>query len=243
MMIGMPCSGPRTLPCWRSSSIRRASARALGLRRIMALSAGPRWSYAAIRARYASTSPTEVVRPEAMAPWRSVIDASYTSNGRADRVPCASATDGRAPNAAHDTTRTQVVRFITFILVFSEAEVRGQSLQTRQIVRGREHVQVWQCRLHAPGERLVRRTSEQWVEPDDSANPAAQIAQRRPQDGGIARVPAVAQDDERSAPIEESRPPDADRLDALADLRPARPSTLGNRLQRSQCVPIAVTRE
>jgi len=45
-------------------SVRRA--RALGLSRIIALSAGPWWSYAAIRARYPSTRATDVVRPAAM---------------------------------------------------------------------------------------------------------------------------------------------------------------------------------
>jgi hypothetical protein len=43
-MIGMPCSGPRTLPRRRSASMRAASARAAGLSRIIALSAGPSFS-------------------------------------------------------------------------------------------------------------------------------------------------------------------------------------------------------
>src|SRR6476646_11284691 len=96
----------------------------------------------------------------------------------------------------------------------------GERLQAREIVRRREHVQVWECRLHSSRERLVRRTSMQRVEPDDSAYPAAQVAQRRPEDGGIARVPTIAEDDERGATIEEPGPADAYRLDALPDLRP-----------------------
>ena len=68
-------------------------------------------------------------------------------------------------------------------------------------------------------------------------------AQRRAEDCGIAGVPAVAQDDDRGAAIEEARPADAQRLEALADFRPARPSTVGTRARALERLAIALPRE
>ena len=94
----MPCSGPRTLPCRRSASSRRASARAFGLSRTIAVICGPCRSYAAIRARYALTSASDVVRPLVIAAWRSVMLASYTSTAAGLAGACAAM--GAGPNAA-----------------------------------------------------------------------------------------------------------------------------------------------
>ncbi len=79
MAIGIPCSGPRVRPAFRSASSAAASSSAFGLSEMNALIIGPRWSYASMRARYCSTSCREVVVPAAIAFCSSRIDFSKTS--------------------------------------------------------------------------------------------------------------------------------------------------------------------
>ena len=64
MSIGMPCSGPRSLPALRSASIASAIDNASGLSSMMAFSFGPSLSIAAIRFKYISVIPREVCLPD-----------------------------------------------------------------------------------------------------------------------------------------------------------------------------------
>ena len=78
---GMPCSGPRGPDAARSRSSASASSNARPLSEIIAFSAGPRSSYAAMRARYCATICREVTRPSSIAACSSGMVLSRTSNG------------------------------------------------------------------------------------------------------------------------------------------------------------------
>jgi hypothetical protein len=77
--IGIPCSGPRTLPARRSLSRASAMASASGFTTMTELTFGPPWSILRMRARYCCVSAFDVVLPDAMAFWRSGMEASTTS--------------------------------------------------------------------------------------------------------------------------------------------------------------------
>ena len=76
--IGMPCSGPRTLPAARSRSRASACSSALWLTAMTALMAS---SYIAMRVRYCVTISRDVVRPSFIAACISGIVASTTEKG------------------------------------------------------------------------------------------------------------------------------------------------------------------
>ena len=78
---GMPCSGPRAPDAARSRSSASASSSARPLSAIIAFSAGPRSSYAAMRARYCVTIWRDVTRPSSIAACSSGMVFSRTSNG------------------------------------------------------------------------------------------------------------------------------------------------------------------
>ena len=81
---GTPCSGPRTRPSARSASSAAARSRASGARQRIALTSG---FSVAIRSRYASTSPTLVVAPDAIAALTAATPAVSRSSSRLTRSP------------------------------------------------------------------------------------------------------------------------------------------------------------
>src|ERR1700692_4782057 len=64
---GIPCKGPSTVPCFRSLAACRAIAHASGLSSSTALTTGPFWSSAIIRAMYSLVRFSDVSFPEAIA--------------------------------------------------------------------------------------------------------------------------------------------------------------------------------
>ncbi len=93
--IGIPCSGPRTLPALRSASSWSAISSAWGLVSMIARSSGPCWLSASIRARYSSVMRRAVRRPERMPSCRLSIVASCSSNGSRPVVNGGAARRGR----------------------------------------------------------------------------------------------------------------------------------------------------
>ena len=77
--MGRPCSGPRSLPVLRSASSAVASASALALSSITALSPGPASSMAAMRSRYACVRSCDVSEPSVMRRCAWVALSSTTS--------------------------------------------------------------------------------------------------------------------------------------------------------------------
>src|SRR5688572_14063121 len=102
--------------------------------------------------------------------------------------------------------------------------MRFERAETCQVVRGREHVDVWQRCLHAARERFVRRTAEQWIQPDQSPGPPLQLRKRLRKLRRIAGVPAVAQDDHYGTLIDASKPLGVECREAFANACSARPS-------------------
>ena len=86
---GMPCRGPSTVPRRRNASALRAIASASGLSSITALTPGPFWSSATIRAMYSLVSCSEVSWPEAISAWSWATVASLCCVGMAVLAVCA----------------------------------------------------------------------------------------------------------------------------------------------------------
>src|SRR6266481_3457011 len=107
---GMPCNGPSTTPRLRSASALRAIASASGLSSITALTPGPFWSSAMMRAMYSWVSCSEVSEPEAISAWSWATVASLCRVG----MLCPSAEAG-ASRAANSKIRIMEV-FIYFLL-------------------------------------------------------------------------------------------------------------------------------
>ena len=98
--IGIPCSGPRTLPPCRSLSIASAIASASGFNSITALTAGPCLSRASIRARYFSASACAEYFPDFIPSCRSEIETSSSSNAGTGETGGAAEAISRAPASA-----------------------------------------------------------------------------------------------------------------------------------------------
>ena len=79
---GMPCSGGRAIPATRSRSIPAAASSARGFTVMMARSAGPFLSNAAMRSRHSRTTSTQVVSPDASAACTLATVASTTEKRR-----------------------------------------------------------------------------------------------------------------------------------------------------------------
>ncbi len=110
---GMPCSGDRGPLAARSRSSSRARSRARSLSQSTVFSAGPRWSYASMRARYVSTSRSAVRVPASKAAFTSatVADESGMAWAAASVGARAAADVGAraaATNAAVATALTAV---------------------------------------------------------------------------------------------------------------------------------------
>src|SRR5258708_7928666 len=93
---GMPCKGPSTTPRRRSASALRAITSASGLSSITALTPGPFWSRAMMRAMYSLVSCSEVRLWEAISAWSSATVASLCCVGMAPLCPDAEAGASRA---------------------------------------------------------------------------------------------------------------------------------------------------
>ena len=74
-------------------------------------------------------------------------------------------------------------------------------------------------RLHALRERLVAGTSEERVQPDEPPGTHADGLQRTGEHGRIAGVPAVAQDDDDRAAVDEPTPVRLEGGESFADAR------------------------
>jgi hypothetical protein len=96
--IGIPWSGPRTLPALRSASSRSAIDGASGSSSSTARSSGPRRSSASMRAEYFATSVRAESAPDAMRFCRSAIVASSRSKAGTEDPGGAGAADSRAPS-------------------------------------------------------------------------------------------------------------------------------------------------
>ena len=106
-MTGIPCSGPVRPRRANAASSSSARLSASGFTTMMALSAGPRVSYASMRARYSSTSCRVVRSPACIAACIWAIVASSTRNaGRPVRSAPPQAT---SPSATATTERRALV--------------------------------------------------------------------------------------------------------------------------------------
>ena len=103
---GRPWSGPRGFPAARSASSRSASASACGFSSITALSAGPPWSTAAMRARYASVSARAVSVPAVI---RSRASAALSSTTSTAGAAAAAGVEGDGADA-HAASRARTAR-------------------------------------------------------------------------------------------------------------------------------------
>src|SRR5712691_9292981 len=102
---GMPCKGPSTTPRLRSASALRAITSASGLSSITALTPGPLWSSARMRAIYSLVNSSEVSMPEAISAWSWATVASLCCVGMAFCAPpCPDAAAG-ASRAARSKMR------------------------------------------------------------------------------------------------------------------------------------------
>src|SRR5436190_12290193 len=104
-----------------------------------------------------------------------------------------------------------------------QGQLARQIPERGEAVAGSEDVDERQRRRHPARQRLVGRVAEERVEPDDAAGAAFDAEELPGQELGLARVPAVGQDDHDRAPVHESRPFPVDLGERLADFRPARP--------------------
>jgi hypothetical protein len=103
---GTPCSGPRTLPCLRSSSREAAIASASGFTSRIERSSGPCLSRRSIRARYAATSARDVHAPDAIFAWAS----STVSSSRSASVGSSTRRVGRASEGVATRARPAVTK-------------------------------------------------------------------------------------------------------------------------------------
>src|SRR5690242_20648787 len=124
----------------------------------------------------------------------------------------------------------------------SDAKVPPEGAEGRQIVRGREDVEVPQRRLHPTSERLVGRAAKQRVEPDDAARTVSQGVELVRELFRATRVPSIAQNHHDGAAIDQSRPTGVECGEALADARTSRP-TLHPGREPYERGTIAVARE
>src|SRR5687767_11692331 len=69
----------------------------------------------------------------------------------------------------------------------------------------------------------IRRTAEQWVEPDDAAGPLANSGKVGRDQRRISGIPAVAHDDDDCPAIDEPRPACGERGERLPNARSAGP--------------------
>src|SRR6478609_5903088 len=113
-IAGTQWSGPMGPPPANCRSSSSASASACGFARTMALMAGPRLSYAAIRARYCWTRPWQVRRRARSAAWTCAIVASSTRNVPAGPWRAAAGgvatIAGKPPSATRTTTKARARR-------------------------------------------------------------------------------------------------------------------------------------
>src|SRR5262245_29463220 len=104
----------------------------------------------------------------------------------------------------------------------SQCQMARQITQAGEVVGRGEMIDQRQRRRHPARERLVRWIAEQRVEPD---HPASQSLQRQHlvrQDLGLARVPAVRQQEDDRVTVHEVPPAPIEFLQALADSRAPR---------------------
>jgi len=78
--MGIPCKGPRSLPCLRSLSICSASNKASGFTSITDFKSYLPWSISLIRVRYNSASLTELYLPDCNPCCNSAMVISESSN-------------------------------------------------------------------------------------------------------------------------------------------------------------------
>src|SRR6185369_259901 len=105
----------------------------------------------------------------------------------------------------------------------SQHQMRLERAQAGKIVRGSEHVDVRQRRAHATRRRLIPRTTEQRVQPDQSAGAVFQLRKRLRQLFGFACVPAVTQDYDYSSFVDAAQPLLIEGCQTRADSRAAGP--------------------
>ena len=101
---------------------------------------------------------------------------------------------------------------------------RREVLEAREAVRREKVVDVGQRRAHPARERFVVRRAGERVQPDETVAAVLQARDLAGQQGRIAPIPAVADEqDDRAAGQHAAAPAKVEFLERLADARPAGP--------------------
>lgn len=100
-------------------------------------------------------------------------------------------------------------------------QMRFKGAETCQIMRGREHVDERHRRLHAACNRLISRTAEQGIQPNQPAGVLLQLRERVRELFRLACVPAVAQNYHDRLLIDAAKPLRIERRETCADARAA----------------------
>src|SRR6266436_9344686 len=117
---GMPCNGPSTTPRLRSASALRAITSASGFSSITALTPGPFWSSAMMRAMYSWVNRSDVSAPEAISACSCATVASLCCVGmEVGKVLCAPAEAGNSR-----ATRSKIRSTREFMLFSSSGSLR-----------------------------------------------------------------------------------------------------------------------
>src|SRR5262245_348302 len=202
-----PCSSPGVWPCWSSKSGGCTETR----RDLPSARASLAALRTAARAQPPPIHPSEIVpsgRITAFAPAFAAVAATV-------RTTVASANGSPAALRADMMPRMSEARSMTSY----PREIRFEGRQAFEIVRGREQIDIRQCRLHAARLRAVVAPANQGIEPDDAPAAATQTAHFLAEHFRGAGIVTVGNNHHRSARIYHAfRVPTVKRGETFPDL-------------------------